>query len=78
MYLSLSSLSLLLLLPLCRRIDLGHHGLSGCRSAGRIARNACINDIIRRALAILEPNDLVHDDGEKTDGIYVVAALEDR
>ncbi|KAJ8719299.1 hypothetical protein PYW08_011474 [Mythimna loreyi] len=55
--------------------SLGHHGLSCSRSAGRIARHANINDIIRRALvsvgvpAVLEPHGLVRDDGKRPDGM---------
>ena len=55
--------------------SLGHHGLSCSRSAGRIARHANINDIIRRALvavgvpAVLEPNGLARDDGKRPDGM---------
>ena len=55
--------------------SLGHHGLSCSRSAGRFARHANINDIIRRALvavgvpAILEPSGLVRDDGKRPDGM---------
>ena len=58
--------------------SLGHHGLSCCRSAGRIARHASINDIIRRALstagvpAVLEPNGLVRDDGKRPDGMTLL------
>ncbi|KAJ8722193.1 hypothetical protein PYW08_004595 [Mythimna loreyi] len=57
---------------------LGHHGLSCCRSAGRISRHASINDIIRRALvtagvpAVLEPSGLVRDDGKRPDGMTLV------
>lgn len=55
--------------------SLGHHGLSCSRSAGRMARHANINDIIRRALvavgvpAVLEPNGLARDDGKRPDGM---------
>ena len=58
--------------------NLGHHGLSCSRSAGRIARHASINDIIRRAFAsagvpaVLEPNGLVRDDGKRPDGMTLV------
>ncbi|XP_061705681.1 trichohyalin-like [Cydia pomonella] len=51
--------------------NLGHHGLSCSRSAGRIPRHASINDVIRRAFvsakvpAVLEPNGLVRDDGHR-------------
>ncbi|KAJ8709874.1 hypothetical protein PYW08_000071 [Mythimna loreyi] len=57
---------------------LGHHGLSCSRSAGRIARHASINDIIRRALvtagvpAVLEPNGLARDDGKRPDGMTIM------
>ncbi|CAH1637135.1 unnamed protein product [Spodoptera littoralis] len=59
---------------------LGHHGLSCSRSAGRIARHASINDIIRRALviagvpAVLEPKGLARDDGKRPD--VTVASCE--
>jgi len=57
---------------------LGHHGLSCSKSAGRIARHASINDIIRRALvtagvpAVLEPNGLARDDGKRPDGMTIM------
>ncbi|XP_072940630.1 uncharacterized protein [Epargyreus clarus] len=56
----------------------GHHGLSCQRSAGRMSRHACINDVIRRALvtinvpATLEPNGIVRDDGKRPDGLTLV------
>ncbi|XP_061717664.1 uncharacterized protein LOC133525431 [Cydia pomonella] len=58
--------------------NLGHHGLSCSRSAGRIPRHASINDVIRRAFvsakvpALLEPNGLVRDDGKRPDGMTLV------
>lgn len=57
---------------------LGHHGLSCPKSAGRLSRHACLNDIIRRALvsvhvpAVLEPNGLARDDGKRPDGMTLV------
>ena len=57
---------------------LGHHGLSCSKSAGRLARHASINDIIRRALviagvpAVLEPNGLARDDGKRPDGMTIM------
>ncbi|KAJ8721499.1 hypothetical protein PYW07_002274 [Mythimna separata] len=59
--------------------SLGHHGLSCSRSAGRIARHANINDIIKRALvtvgvpAVLEPYGLARDDGKRPDGMSLFA-----
>ncbi|XP_072930332.1 uncharacterized protein [Epargyreus clarus] len=56
----------------------GHHGLSCRRSAGRLSRHACVNDIIRRALvtvnvpACLEPNGIARDDGKRPDGMTLV------
>lgn len=58
--------------------QLGHHGLSCGRSAGRIPRHASLNDIIRRALAsaripaVLEPNGLSRSDGRRPDGMTLV------
>ncbi|RVE44183.1 hypothetical protein evm_011177 [Chilo suppressalis] len=58
--------------------NLGHHGLSCTRSAGRITRHHCINDVIRRALAsasvpaVLEPSGLARDDGKRPDGMTLV------
>lgn len=58
--------------------NLGHHGLSCQRSAGRIPRHASINDVIRRALvsakvpAILEPNGLIIEDSKRPDGMTLV------
>lgn len=57
---------------------LGHHGLSCQKSAGRFARHACLNDIIRRALAsinipaVLEPPGLARDDGKRPDGMTLI------
>ncbi|XP_072947093.1 uncharacterized protein [Epargyreus clarus] len=56
----------------------GHHGLSCRRSADRLSRHACVNDIIRRALvtinvpACLEPNGIARDDGKRPDGMTLV------
>lgn len=50
--------------------SLGHHGLACSRNAGRLARHANINDIIRRALVaagvpvVFDPNSLARDDGK--------------
>ncbi|XP_063630769.1 cytochrome P450 4C1-like [Cydia splendana] len=58
--------------------ELGHHGLSCQRSAGRISRHASLNDVIRRALAsvsvpaILEPNGIARDDGKRPDGMTLI------
>ncbi|XP_047998319.1 uncharacterized protein LOC125235776 [Leguminivora glycinivorella] len=58
--------------------NLGHHGLSCSRSAGRIPRHASLNDVIRRALvsakvpAVLEPNGLARVDGKRPDGMTLV------
>ncbi|XP_075975622.1 uncharacterized protein LOC142976226 [Anticarsia gemmatalis] len=58
--------------------NLGHHGLSCSRSAGRISRHCSLNDIIRRALvtagvpAVLEPNGLARDDGKRPDGMSLL------
>lgn len=58
--------------------QLGHHGLSCSKSAGRISRHASLNDIIRRAFttanvaAILEPNGLMRDDGKRPDGMTLI------
>ncbi|KAL0860637.1 hypothetical protein ABMA27_009987 [Loxostege sticticalis] len=57
---------------------LGHHGLACLKSAGRLPRHACLNDIIRRALvsvnvpATLEPTGLTRDDGKRPDGMTLV------
>lgn len=56
----------------------GHHGLACTKSAGRLSRHACLNDIIRRALAsinvpsTLEPVGLARDDGKRPDGMTLV------
>ncbi|XP_041969242.1 uncharacterized protein LOC121726080 [Aricia agestis] len=56
----------------------GRHGLSCRRSAGRQARHASINDVIRRALATvnvpatLEPNGIARDDGKRPDGMTLI------
>ncbi|XP_063386119.1 uncharacterized protein LOC134672146 [Cydia fagiglandana] len=58
--------------------SLGHHGLSCSKSAGRLSRHACLNDILRRAFvsanvpAILEPPGLARDDGKRPDGMTLV------
>lgn len=58
--------------------ELGRHGLSCAKSAGRIYRHATLNDIIRRALvtaavpAKLEPCGLSRDDGKRPDGMTLV------
>ncbi|XP_052759361.1 uncharacterized protein LOC128202586 [Galleria mellonella] len=58
--------------------ELGYHGLSCVRSAGRIPRHAMINNIIHRALAmtqipaILEPNGIFREDGKRPDGVTLV------
>jgi hypothetical protein len=58
--------------------SLGHHGLSCAKSAGRLSRHACLNDIIRRAFvsanvpAVLEPPGLARDDGKRPDGMTLV------
>ena len=52
----------------------GTHGLKCKFSAGRHARHAALNDIIKRAMgsagipSILEPRDLLRDDGKRPDG----------
>ena len=57
---------------------LGHHGFSCRKSAGRIARHASMNDLIRSALAIagvpavLEPKGLARDDGKRPDGMAIM------
>lgn len=59
--------------------QLGHHGLSCQRSAGRLPRHASLNDVIRRALASVnvpattEPPGLVRDDGRRPDGMTLLA-----
>ncbi|CAH2268990.1 jg16015 [Pararge aegeria aegeria] len=58
--------------------QLGHHGLSCNRSAGRLYRHGAINDIFRRALASasipaqLEPPGFFRDDGKRPDGMTIV------
>lgn len=58
--------------------ELGHHGLSCGKSAGRTSRHYSLNDIIRRALvsagapAILEPTGLARNDGKRPDGMTLV------
>lgn len=56
----------------------GHHGLSCTKSAGRIARHNCLNDILKRAFqsaeipCILEPPGLFRDDGKRPDGVTLI------
>ena len=56
----------------------GLHGLSCTKSAGRISRHACINDILKRAFnsaeipCILEPSGLFRDDGKRPDGVTLI------
>ncbi|KAI5638219.1 hypothetical protein NE865_09165 [Phthorimaea operculella] len=58
--------------------QMGHHGLSCQKSAGRISRHSTLNDIVRRALgtanvpAILEPNGIIRTDGKRPDGMSLV------
>lgn len=58
--------------------DLGHHGLSCSKSAGRLSRHASINQIIKRSLAsanipsLLEPVGVFRDDGKRPDGITLL------
>ncbi|XP_063368267.1 uncharacterized protein LOC134656640 [Cydia amplana] len=58
--------------------ELGHHGLSCQKSAGRFSRHAALNDIIRRSLAsvnvpaLLEPTGIARDDGKRPDGMSLV------
>ncbi|XP_047997279.1 uncharacterized protein LOC125234903 [Leguminivora glycinivorella] len=58
--------------------QLGRHGLSCQRSAGRMSRHAALNDIIRRSLtsvnvpAILEPTGIARDDGKRPDGMSLI------
>ncbi|XP_063629995.1 uncharacterized protein LOC134801393 [Cydia splendana] len=58
--------------------QLGRHGLSCQRSAGRLSRHAALNDIIRRSLvtvnvpAILEPTGMARDDGKRPDGMSLI------
>ncbi|CAG9118843.1 unnamed protein product [Plutella xylostella] len=58
--------------------QLGHHGLSCRRSAGRLSRHAALNDILRRALvsvntpAVLEPAGVIRDDGKRPDGMSLI------
>ncbi|XP_047998133.1 uncharacterized protein LOC125235580 [Leguminivora glycinivorella] len=64
--------------------ELGHHGLSCPRSAGRISRHASLNDVIKRALAsvsvpaILEPNGIARDDGKRPDGMTLIPWMQGR
>ncbi|XP_063371836.1 uncharacterized protein LOC134660067 [Cydia amplana] len=58
--------------------QMGRHGLSCQRSAGRLSRHAALNDIIRRSLvtvnvpAILEPAGIARDDGKRPDGMSLI------
>ena len=58
--------------------ELGTHGLSCRKSAGRLSRHSAINDILKRACAsinvpsILEPSGVYRDDGKKPDGLTLV------
>ena len=59
-----------------RQVDeLGHHGLSCAKSAGRLLRHAHLNDVVKRGLAsagipaILEPVGLDREDGKRPDGL---------
>ncbi|XP_063366199.1 uncharacterized protein LOC134654659 [Cydia amplana] len=58
--------------------QLGHHGLSCQRSAGRFSRHAALNDIIRRSLAsvnvpaLLEPTGILRSDGKRPDGMSLI------
>ncbi|XP_062530416.1 uncharacterized protein LOC134200792 [Bombyx mori] len=58
--------------------ELGHHGLSCQKSAGRIPRHASLNDMIRRALttvnvpAVLEPIGILRSDGKRPDGVTLI------
>ena len=61
-----------------RMVDqLGHHGLSCRRSAGRLPRHSNINDIVKRTLSSagipswLEPVGLDRGDGKRPDGLTV-------
>ena len=57
--------------------NLGLHGLSCQRSAGRLPRHANLNDVVKRALAVagmpswLEPLGLDRGDGRRPDGLTV-------
>jgi hypothetical protein len=57
---------------------LSHHGLSCIKSAGRISRHSCLNDILKRAFSsanipcILEPTGVLRDDGKRPDGITII------
>ncbi len=58
--------------------ELGTHGLSCQKNAGRLARHAEINDIIRRACSsihvpsILEPSGIYRNDGKRPDGVTLM------
>ena len=59
-----------------RQVDeLGHHGLSCAKSAGRLPRHADLNDVVKRGLAsagipaILEPLGLNRGDGRRPDDL---------
>ena len=56
---------------------LGHHGLSCAKSAGRHARHANLNDVLRRSLcsaglqSVLEPTGLDRGGGRRPDGMTI-------
>lgn len=58
--------------------QLGRHGLSCVKSAGRLYRHWAINDLVSRALSTasvpstLEPAGMVRDDGKRPDGATLV------
>lgn len=58
--------------------QLGHHGLSCQKSAGRFSRHAALNDIIRRSLAsanvpaLLEPSGILRNNGKRPDGMSLL------
>ncbi|RVE49934.1 hypothetical protein evm_005402 [Chilo suppressalis] len=62
----------------------GHHGLSCQMSDSLVSRNACINDVIPRALvavnvpAVLEPSGIFRDDGKRSDGMTLIPWKQDR
>jgi hypothetical protein len=51
------------------------HGLSCCKSAGRLSRQGTVNDILKRAFTPaevpcrMEPSSLMQDDGKRPDGM---------
>lgn len=56
----------------------GLHGLSCRKSAGRISRHSCLNDLIKRALSsidvpsVLEPVGMFRSDGKRADGMSLI------